>query len=85
MITLYVTPTCPWCKKTKEWLRKKKLKFTEKDILEEEEWRDEVLQKTGQLAIPVIDMDGIILVGFDEKKLEEAAAHLKEKIIKTAA
>ncbi|HLC90635.1 MAG TPA: glutaredoxin domain-containing protein [Candidatus Nanoarchaeia archaeon] len=71
-IQIYITPTCPWCDKLKVWLKKKKLSYTEHDLIESDKARDDILEKSGQLAVPVIDIDGQIIVGFDEKKLEEA-------------
>mgnify|MGYP001401019077 CR=1 FL=1 len=71
-IKIYTTPTCPWCLKLKEWLKKKKLSFEEFDTTDSDEARDEILEKSGQLAVPVIDIDGEIIVGFDEKKIKES-------------
>ena len=70
-IQIYTTPTCPWCKKLKVWLKKKKLEYEEKDISESQNKlnRDEILDKSGQMAVPVIDIDGKIIVGFDEEKI----------------
>ena len=71
-IKLYITPTCPWCQKVKEWLKKKKVAFEEHDVAESDQARAEMIEKSGQMAIPVIDIDGEIIIGFNEKKLEEA-------------
>lgn len=70
-IKIYTTPTCSWCKKLKEWLKKKKLPYEDCDISESQNktFRDELLDKSGQLAVPMIDIDGKIIVGFDEKLL----------------
>ena len=76
-IKLYLTPTDPWCKKAKEWLKKKKLSFEERDVEESDKFRDEMLEKSGQLAIPLIDFDGKIIIGFQEKALEEALKNAK--------
>ena len=70
-VIVYMTPTCTWCKKLKEWLHKNRIKFEERDTTEESEWRDELLEKSNQLAVPVIDVDGKIIIGFDEKKFTE--------------
>ena len=70
-IQIYTTPTCPWCERLKAWLKKKKLSYVEHDLIESDKARDEVLEKSGQLSVPVIDFDGQIIVGFDEKRLEE--------------
>ena len=76
-IKLYLTPTDPWCKKAKEWLKKKKVSFEECDVEESDKFRDEMLEKSGQLAIPLIDFDGKIIIGFQEKALEEALKNAK--------
>lgn len=75
-VKIYITPTCKWCQKLKEWLKKKKISFQECDVAESQNkiFRDELIQKSGQLAVPVIDIDGKIIVGFDEKELEKALA-----------
>ena len=75
-ITVYGTPTCPWCKKTKEYFKKKKIEFRDVDITEEDKDREEMIDKSGQMGVPVIDIDGTILVGFNPKEIEKA---LKEK------
>ena len=70
-IKIYVTPTCTWCQKLKEWLKKKKVSYQELDVIESDTYRDQLIQKSWQMAVPVIDIDGQIIVGFDEKKLDE--------------
>ena len=71
-IKIYTTPTCPWCKKLKEWLKKKKVAFQEWDVVENETAREEMIFKSSQMSVPVLDIDGKIVVGFDEKILEES-------------
>ncbi len=71
-VKVYSTPTCPWCKKLKEWLKKKKVKFEDLDVTEESKWRDELIEKSGQMGVPVTDIGGKIIVGFNEKELEKA-------------
>jgi glutaredoxin 3 len=68
-IKVYTTPTCPWCKKLKSWLKKKKIDFEELDTTEEDKYRDELIEKSHQLAVPVLDIEGTIIIGFDEKKI----------------
>ena len=76
-IKIYTTPTCSWCQKLKEWLKKKKLPYQDLDVTESDKYRDETIEKTGQLAVPVIDIDGQIIVGFHEAKIEEAVKKSK--------
>jgi len=71
-VKVYSTPTCPWCKKTKEWMKKKKIEFTDIDVTEEDKDREEMIDKSGQLGVPVIDIDGEIIIGFQPKKFEAA-------------
>lgn len=71
-VKIYTLPTCSWCVKLKEWLKKKKVSFQEFDLIEEENARDEIIEKSGQMSVPVIEIDGKILIGFNEKKLEAA-------------
>lgn len=79
-IKIYTTPTCPWCQKLKDWLKKKKHPFEEINVVEKEneKLREEMIDKTNQMAVPVTEIDGEFIVGFDEKKLEEAIKKGKE-------
>jgi glutaredoxin len=71
---IYVTPTCAWSNKLKAWLKSKKINYEEKDTSESQNgiFRDELLEKTNQLSTPVIDINGKIIIGFDEKAIETA-------------
>ena len=71
-IKIYVTPSCPWSAKLKEWLKKKKLSFQEADVLEYDKEREEMVNKSAQMATPVCDIGGKIVVGFHENILELA-------------
>lgn len=76
-VKVYSTPTCPWCVKAKEFLKEKKIKFTEVNVAEDEKGRDEMIEKSGQMGVPVIlvvkdDGSEEIIVGFDEGKLKAA-------------
>ena len=75
-VKIYTTSTCPWCKKAKEWMKENKVKFTEKDVTQDEAARNEMIEKSGQMGVPVLDINGQILVGFDPKEMEKA---LKKK------
>ncbi|MBS3123284.1 glutaredoxin family protein [Candidatus Woesearchaeota archaeon] len=70
-IKIYTSPLCTWCAKLKEWLKKRKLSFEEHDMSDSEELRDMVLERTGQLVYPVVEIDGNLIQGFDEKALTE--------------
>jgi len=70
-VTLYSTPTCPFCKQTKAFLTEHQIEFTQVDVMNDQEQAREMIQKSGQMGVPVIDIDGQIVIGFDQKKLKE--------------
>jgi glutaredoxin-like YruB-family protein len=72
MITIYTTPTCAFCSAVKQYLREKGHEYKEKDLTTDEEATKWVMEKTGQLAVPVTDINGDVIVGFDKPKLDKA-------------
>ncbi len=70
-ITIYSTPSCIYCKMAKEYLKSKNIPFTDLDVATDEKAREEMIHKTGQLGVPVIDVDGSIIVGFDKGHLQK--------------
>jgi len=70
-VIIYSTPTCVYCKLAKDFFKQNNVEFVEKDVFMDEAARTEMLQKTGQMAVPVIDVDGKIMVGFDKGHLKE--------------
>jgi glutaredoxin 3 len=73
-ITIYTTPTCVYCKMSKEFFREHNVSYEEKNVAEDAAARDLMIQKSGQMGVPVIDIDGQIVVGFDKPKLSELLA-----------
>ena len=71
-ISIYSTPTCPYCKLAKAFLTEHKIAFTDIDVAADSEKAQEMIKKSGQMGVPVIDIDGKIIVGFDQKKLAAA-------------
>lgn len=71
MITVYSTPTCVFCHAVKEYFKQKGIKYQEKDLTQDADASEWVLKHTGQLAVPVIDMDGEVIVGFDRHRIDE--------------
>lgn len=68
-ITIFTTPTCVYCKMTKAFFKQNNLSYEEKDVAADAEARDEMINKSHQMGVPVIDVDGEIVVGFDKEKL----------------
>ncbi len=73
-VTLYSTPTCGFCHMLKDYLQEQNVAFTEKDITTDEDSLRWVLTTTGMAAVPVVDIDGTVIVGFDKPKIEAALA-----------
>ena len=75
-VKVYSTPSCPWCVKAKEWLKENKVKFVEVDVAEDEKGREEMIEKSSQMGVPVIIVENegkeTVVVGFDQGKLKEA-------------
>ena len=69
---VYSTQTCPWCHRAKDFLRKHNIEFEDKDVAEDATARNELLQKSGRMGVPVLDIDGTIIVGFDQQAIEKA-------------
>jgi len=69
-ITIYTTPTCHFCQAAKEFFKEHNIQYTNKDVTVDKAFVDEMISKSGQMGVPVIDIDGEIIIGFDESKLK---------------
>lgn len=70
-VTIYTTPTCVYCKMTKAFFKENNVQYEEKDVSTDRAAADEMIQKSNQMGVPVIDIDGKILVGFDKEGLSQ--------------
>ena len=70
-IIVYSTNTCPYCDMVKNFFRENNIKFTDINVQESKEKAKEMIKKSGQMGVPVIDIDGHIMVGFDKHRLKE--------------
>ena len=73
-VVVYSTPTCPFCVRAKQYLKDNKIQFEDIDVSENEEKAQEMIKKSGQMGVPVIEIDGKFIVGFDKDKIKEALA-----------
>lgn len=73
-IAIYSTDTCTYCAMAKEYFKSKNLEYTEFNVGSDAEKRKEMVAKSGQMGVPVIDIGGSIIVGFDQAKVEAALA-----------
>ena len=70
-IKVYSTPTCPWCTVTKDYLKSKNFAFEDLDVSRNREAAMEMIKKSGQRGVPVIDINGKIIVGFDQTTIDK--------------
>lgn len=71
VIKVYSTPACPWCEVVKDFLSSHNISFEEIDVSVDEKAAQEIVKKSGQIGVPVIEIDGKIIVGFNKPLLEE--------------
>ncbi len=71
MIKIYSTPTCVYCKSLKEYLTLKNFSYNEVDVSVNEKELEEMVEISGQMGVPVIDIDGNIVIGFDKERVDE--------------
>jgi len=70
-ITIYSTPTCAYCHQAKRYLTEKGVKYLEKDVATDVDARDEMIRISGQMGVPVIVVNGQIIIGFNRPKIDE--------------
>jgi len=70
-VKVYSTPTCPWCRKTKQWLDANNIAYQDFDVAQDHAARDDMVKQSSQTAVPTIIIDGEIVVGFNESALKE--------------
>lgn len=71
-VKIYTTPTCMFCKKTKEFFKKNKVKYKEIDVSTNQKAQKEMIEISGQMGVPVTIIGETVIVGFDEKELKKA-------------
>lgn len=78
-VIVYSTTTCPYCVMVKNWLKEKKVEYEDINVGIDQAKAKEMIAKSGQMGVPVEDIDGEIIIGFDRPKLENALK--KKKLI----
>lgn len=73
-VVIYSTPTCPYCHRAKEYLKEKGIDFTDYNVAEDRARAEEMIHKSGQMGVPVIIVDGEIMVGFNQALLDKLLA-----------
>jgi glutaredoxin-like YruB-family protein len=71
-VTIYTTPSCSYCTVAKSYFRENKVPFTEFDVSKDQRRADEMVRKSGQMGVPVIDINGRVIVGFNKPEIERS-------------
>lgn len=71
-VKIYTTPTCGYCKIAKNYLKEKGVSFTEYDVSRDHSKAEEMVRKSGQMGVPVLDINGRTIVGFDRNGIDRA-------------
>lgn len=71
-VKIYSTSTCPWCVRVKQFLKDNNVAFEDYDISIDRSKADEMVSKSGSMGVPVIDIEGEIIVGFDKERIKAA-------------
>jgi len=70
-VKVYSTPTCSWCTKVKEFLKGNGIEYKDFNVAEDEVAREDIVKRSGQMGVPVIDIDGELVIGFNQVQLKE--------------
>lgn len=76
-VTVYSTPTCPYCVMAKRYLAERGIKYEDVNVAADQSRALEMLTKTGQMGVPVLDIGGQVIIGFDRNAIEHALAQVK--------
>lgn len=71
-VKVYSTPTCPYCKQAKEFLKQNNIEYEDINVAADQKAADDMVQKSGQMGVPVLDVHGTIIVGFDKEAIKKA-------------
>ncbi len=71
-VKVYSTPTCSYCIRVKQFLKDNNVVFENIDVSQSQQMGEEMVQKSGQMGVPVLDIDGEIIVGFDKERIKQA-------------
>lgn len=71
-VAVYTTPSCSYCRMVKDWLKQHNVRFDEYDVAADPRRAQEMVRKSGQMGVPVTDLNGRVIIGFNTGELERA-------------
>jgi glutaredoxin-like YruB-family protein len=69
-VLVFTTPSCPWCVRAKQYLRERNITFREVDVARDPAAARDLVRRTGQMGVPVVEIDGRPIVGFDKPQID---------------
>lgn len=69
-VLVFTTPTCPWCQRAKQYLRQQRVPYREVDVSRDAAAARDLVRRTGQMGVPVVEIDGRPVVGFDQRAID---------------
>lgn len=70
-VKVYSTPICPYCDMAKKFLKEHNIKFEDINVAEDEKGREDMIEKSGQLGVPVIEINDKIIIGFNKEAIKK--------------
>lgn len=70
-VVIYSTPTCPYCKRAKDYLSRKGIPYIERNVAMDRDAAKEMIKKSGQMGVPVILINGEVIIGFNQTQLDK--------------
>ncbi|MFP4442811.1 MAG: glutaredoxin domain-containing protein [Spirochaetia bacterium] len=71
-VSIYTTPSCGYCVKAKEYLKQNNISFSEYNVAQDMRKAEEMVKKSGQMGVPVLDVNGRIIIGFNQPEIDKA-------------
>lgn len=71
-VKIYTTPTCGYCRMAKDYFKKNNIQFTEYNVAQDMAKAQEMVKKSGQMGVPVLDVNGKVIIGFNKPAIEQA-------------
>jgi len=71
-VIIYSTPSCGFCVRVKDYLKSKNIAYTDYNVGSDQQKAEEMVKKSGQMGVPVIDIDGKIIVGFNKPEIDKS-------------